>query len=102
VSRAFLPRLREAVNVDDLKQRDRIVRKRRKIRANAVLEKNTIEHINRVRGWNLSTDFWDAVVAWCDNEGPMPTECVHCAMNQLEGFVINGACNNPNCPKGAA
>jgi hypothetical protein len=69
-------RLREAVNVDDLKQRDKLVRRTRKIRADAVLDKSTCEHWNRLHPDEppISTAFEDAVIAWCDGKGPMPQE----------------------------
>jgi hypothetical protein len=69
--------LREAVNVDDLKQRDKIVRRFRKIRAEAVLDKNTYEHWNSLHPDEKPLDlaFFDEVIAWCDSggEGPVPT-----------------------------
>lgn len=72
----LLPPLREAVNVADLKKRDRLIRRRRKIRADAVLEKNTIEYWNRQHPTEsrISTAFEDALIAWCDGRGPMPTK----------------------------
>lgn len=67
--------LREALNVDDLKKRDRIVRRLRRLRADTVLDKNTIEHWNRLHPneRQLSTAFEDRVIAWCDDpSGPPP------------------------------
>lgn len=70
----LFPALREAVNVDDLKQRDRLVRRLKKIRADAVLDKGTLLHWNRLHPdeTQFSTAFEDAVIAWCDGKGPMP------------------------------
>lgn len=67
-------RLAEAANVGELKQRDRFVRRVRKIRAGVVLDKNTIEHWNRVHPNErpISTTFEDQVIAWCDGNGPLP------------------------------
>lgn len=67
--------LRDAVNVSDLKRRDKIVREIRRIRANAVLDKNTFEHINRIHpDWKpIDTSFEQAIIAWCDGKGPMPS-----------------------------
>lgn len=68
--------LREAFNVEDLKRRDRLVRRFRKMRAEAVLEKNTLEYVNSIHpDWPpFDTKFEEAVIAWCDSggEGPMP------------------------------
>ena len=73
MSETRLP-LREAINVDDLKARDRLVRKLAKLRADTILDKSTIEHWNRLHPDELiSTEFEDAVIAWCDGRGPMPT-----------------------------
>lgn len=67
-------KLREAVNVEDLKARDRLVRRLRKIRHGAVLDKNTYEYWNRLHPNEppIGTSFEDAVIAWCDGKGPMP------------------------------
>jgi hypothetical protein len=68
-------RLREAVNVADLKDRDRLVRRIRSIRAGAVLDKGTNAHWNHTHPTELplSTAFEDAVIAWCDGTGAIPT-----------------------------
>lgn len=68
--------LREAVNVPDLKERDRLVRRIRKMRADAVLDKNTLEYWNRRHPHErqFSTAFEDKMIAWCDGKGPMPTK----------------------------
>lgn len=66
--------IREAVNVPDLLERDELVRKCLRIRSNAE------ERIRQARDWNatnpdeppLDTSFYEAVVAWCDGEGPLP------------------------------
>ena len=67
-------RLREARNVEDVKRRDRIVRGIKKIRAGAVLDKNTYEYWNRLHPDEpqIDTTFEDQVIAWCDGLGPMP------------------------------
>lgn len=67
-------RLREAVNVDDLKARDRLVRRMRKIRGGAVLDKNTYEYWNRLHPNEapIDTSFEDQVIASCDGLGPLP------------------------------
>jgi hypothetical protein len=66
--------LREAVNVDDLKARDRLVRRFRKLRADAVLDKNTYEHWNRAHpdAKPIDTSWCDEIIAWCDGRGPLP------------------------------
>ena len=66
---------REPVNVDDLKARDRIVRRFKKLRADAVQSKNNIEHWNELNPTEppISTAFEDSVIAYCDGKGPMPT-----------------------------
>lgn len=68
------PLLREPVNVPDALARDRIVRRLRKIRAAAVLDKNTIEHWNREHPNEepLDASWCDDVIAWCDGKGPLP------------------------------
>jgi hypothetical protein len=70
-------KLREAVNVADLKQRDALVRRVKKMRADAVLGKATIEWFNAHRlqpgEAPISTDYEVAVIAWCDGKGPFPT-----------------------------
>lgn len=63
-------------NVPDLKARDRLVRRIRKMRADAVLDKSTLEHWNRTHpdGKQFSAAFEDKMIAWCDGKGPMPTK----------------------------
>ena len=65
---------RDPVNVPDLLERDKLVRRMRRIREEAVLEKNTLEHWNRTHPNEepMSTTFWDAFIAWCDGKGPLP------------------------------
>lgn len=72
--RGCRPVLREAVNVRDLKRRDALVRKTLRIRAEAVLDKNTIEHWNRTHPTESPIDstWCDEVIAWCDQKGPLP------------------------------
>lgn len=67
-------RFREAINVPDVIQRDKLVRRMRKIRAGAVLDKATYEHYNRTHPDEvpISTAFEDSVIAWCDGKGPFP------------------------------
>lgn len=69
-----LPQLREARNVGELKARDLLVRRVKKIRDDAVLDKNTWEHWNRLHPNEpqVDTAFEDAVIAWCDGNGPLP------------------------------
>jgi acyl carrier protein phosphodiesterase len=66
---------REPVNVPDALARDRLVRRFAKIRADAVIDKNTIEHWNRMHPDEepLDAAFEDSVIAWCDGKGPLPT-----------------------------
>lgn len=66
--------LREAVNVPDLKQRDKLVRRLKKIRAKAVLDLNTIRwwNENRTDQPPMDPSFEEALIAWCDGKGPMP------------------------------
>lgn len=68
--------LREAVNVPDLKKRDAIVRRIKRIRAEAELERNTIDWYNRNRlpvgEQPLDSSWCDEVIAWCDGNGPLP------------------------------
>jgi hypothetical protein len=66
--------LREAVNVPDLKRRDQIVRRIRKIRADAVLDKNTIEWWNEHNPNETPIDaaWCQEVIDWCDGKGPLP------------------------------
>lgn len=67
--------LREAVDVEDFMQREKLVARARKIRADAVLDKRAIEYWNRHHPDEqpISTAFEDALIAWCDGKGPMPT-----------------------------
>jgi hypothetical protein len=71
----FREPLREPFNVEDAKARDRLIRRFKKIRADAVLDKNTWEYINRTRPDlpPIDTTFEDKIIAWCDGKGPMPT-----------------------------
>ena len=66
---------RVAENVADELERDRLVRRIQKLRADAVLDKNTIEHWNRTHPTErpMDTAFEDAMIAWCDGKGPFPT-----------------------------
>lgn len=70
----FLQPLRAAVNVADELARDQLVRRRREMRAEAVVEKHTIEHWNRLHPDEepISTAFEDSLIAWLDGRGPMP------------------------------
>jgi hypothetical protein len=67
--------LREPVDVTDALARDRLVKRLRKMRANAVLDKNTIEWYNQSRlppgEQPLDSSWCDEVIAWCDG-GPLP------------------------------
>lgn len=67
--------LREAVNVADALQRDRLVRRAQKVRADAVLAKADIEHWNRTHAdeKQFDTALEDAIIAYCAGAGPMPT-----------------------------
>lgn len=73
--REFLKPLREAVNVDDFLERENLVERRAKMRADAVIEKHTIEHWNRAHPNEppISTAFEEKVIAWLDGKGPAPT-----------------------------
>lgn len=66
--------LREAVNVPDALQRDALVRRVRAIRERAVLDRDAIAHWNATHPGEppLSAAFEDAMIAWCDGEGPLP------------------------------
>lgn len=68
-------KLREAVNVPDFLEREKIVRRFKKIRAEMVLDKNTYEHWNSLHPdeRQFDTTFWDAAIAWCDALGDGPT-----------------------------
>lgn len=68
-------KLRQAVNVPDEIARDRLVRRIRKIRSGAARDKNTYEHWNAAHPDQppIDTTFEDAVIAWCDGRGPLPT-----------------------------
>lgn len=67
-------RLREPVNVRDALARDRIVRRIQRLRAEAVLEKNTHERWNRQHPEEppFDTSWCDEIIAWCDGKGPLP------------------------------
>lgn len=67
-------KLRDAVNVPDALQRDKLVRRINRLRAAVVLDKNTIEHWNRTHpdATPISTDFERAMIDWCDGKGPFP------------------------------
>lgn len=70
--------LREAVNVDDLKARDSIIRRIRRARKMVEQNKADIEHWNRLHPDEPPLDalFEDAILAWYDGKGPMPDELV--------------------------
>lgn len=65
---------REAINVPEAIEKDRLIRLVRQIRAEAVLDKNTWEHLNATHpDWKpIDTSFEDATIAWCDGKGPLP------------------------------
>ena len=68
------PTLREAVNVPDALRRDKLVRRIRQIRENAILDRNTILHWNQNHPAEpIDTAFEDSLIAWCDGRGPMPS-----------------------------
>lgn len=62
--------LREAVNVEDLKERDKLVRRLRAIRSAAIQGKADLEHWNRLHPNDtpISVAYEDAVIAWCDGK----------------------------------
>lgn len=70
-----LPPLREAVNVPDALERDRIVRRFKKSREIFVGIKNDIEHWNRTHPNEapLGTEVEDAFIAYLDGKAPYPT-----------------------------
>lgn len=67
-------KFRSAVNVPDALTQDKLIRRMRRIRAGAVLDKNTIEYWNRGHPDEkpIDTAFEDSVIAWCDGTGPLP------------------------------
>lgn len=67
--------LRPAFNVTDALQRDALVRRALKIRAEALQQKHDIEYWNKAHPNEtpIDTGFEDAVIAWCDGKGPMPS-----------------------------
>lgn len=67
-------RLREALNVGDVKRRDRLVRRIKKMRAEAALDRDTLLHWNRTHPEETPFDvsFEESVIAWCDGRGPFP------------------------------
>lgn len=67
-------KLREAFNVADLKKRDKFVRQIRKIRRDAVLDKNTIECWNEQHPNETPIDssWCQEVIDWCDGKAPLP------------------------------
>lgn len=69
-----MPELREARNVEEFKQREALVKRMRKLRAEVVLEIHTIEYWNRTHPDEPSFDvsYYRAVLAWIDGKGPMP------------------------------
>jgi hypothetical protein len=68
------PTLREAVNVPEALERDRLVRRRLRGRAEVAQCKVDVEHWNRTHPNEtpLDTTFEDAMIAWYDGRGPMP------------------------------
>lgn len=69
-------RLREAVNVDDLKERDKLVRRYRRARALAAQNVADAEHWNRTHPNEPPLDMTTEreIIAWVDGVGPMPAE----------------------------
>lgn len=70
--------LREAVNVPDAIERDRVIRGFRRARAHAAELKSDIEKWNRENPNEkpFDTAMEDAIIAYCDGAGPMPTTFV--------------------------
>ena len=73
--RGCRPKLREPVNVADALARDRLVRRTKRIREEAVLDKNTIDRWNRMHPDEQPIDsgWCDEIIAWCDGKGPFPS-----------------------------
>lgn len=69
-----MPELREARNLEEFQQREALVERFRKLRAEVVLELNTIEYWNRTHPLDTPIDvsFERATLAWIDGKGPMP------------------------------
>jgi hypothetical protein len=85
--------LREGVNVRDFMEREKLVRRLRKMREEAVLDRNTILHLNRTRGWNFSTEFEDTVIAFCD--GRASIEDVAAAKAKADTADVSASTDNP-------
>lgn len=66
--------LREPVNVSDAIERDRIIRRFRRARANAAQLKADIEAWNDANPHEkpIDTEVEDAIIAYCDGKGPWP------------------------------
>lgn len=66
---------REPANVADFMTFDKLVRRARRIRREAVQSKRDVECWNRLHPNEppMSTDWEDSVIAWCDGKGPNPT-----------------------------
>lgn len=67
--------LRPGVDVPDEIKRDRLAKRVRRLRADAVLDKNTREYWNRMHPdeEQFDTITEDAIIAWCDGRGPLPS-----------------------------
>lgn len=69
----FSPKLREAVNVPDFMERERLVARRLELRAEVQLDLNTIEHWNRLHPDEpLDANVHHAMLDYLDGKGPMP------------------------------
>jgi hypothetical protein len=68
-------RLREAVNVPDLKERDALVRRMRETRSAAARHLDAIEQWNRAHPDEepIAASFERAIIDWCDGKGSLPT-----------------------------
>ena len=67
--------LREAVNVDDLKEREKLLARLGWLRIEVQLNLNTIVYWNRTHPDEtpIGTEFERAILDFIDGKGPMPT-----------------------------
>lgn len=79
--------LREAINVEDLKARDLLVRRFRRIRTRLVRDKAEYEAWNRLHPDEppIDTSLEDAGIAWCDG-GEYPVDSIKRYLEETTGF----------------
>jgi hypothetical protein len=98
MSDLWLMPLREAMNVGELKARDRIVRKLTTMRKQLIIDRETYQRWNRAHPNEapLSTEFEDAMIEYLDGEAPMPQKLMLKVMEDAREIRAGRSSHSPS------